>query len=90
MKKLRYGVIGTGGIGGFYGGMLANAGLEVHFLFNSDFSHVRDHGLRVDSVFGDFHLQSVHAYDRTEDMPVCDVVLVGLKTTSNSLLGAMH
>jgi len=86
MKKIRYGVIGTGGIGGFYGGMLAHSGQEVHFLFHSDFDYVRNHGLRVDSVFGDFHLKNVHAYQTTEDMPVCDVVLVGLKTTSNHLL----
>ncbi|MCX6309806.1 MAG: putative 2-dehydropantoate 2-reductase [Bacteroidia bacterium] len=86
MNKLRYGVIGTGAIGGFYGGMLAHSGQEVHFLFNNDFEHVREHGLRVDSVFGDFHLENVHAYQYTKDMPVCDVVLVGLKTTSNHLL----
>jgi len=86
MKKLRYGVIGTGGIGGFYGGMLAHSGQEVHFLFHSDFEYVRNHGLSVDSVFGDFHLENVNAYQSTKNMPVCDVVLVGLKTTSNDLL----
>jgi 2-dehydropantoate 2-reductase len=89
MKKLRYGVIGTGGIGGFYGGMLAHSGQDVHFLFHSDFEFVRGHGLRVDSVFGDFHLDNVHAYQHTEDMPVCDVVLVGLKTTANDLLKSL-
>lgn len=86
IKKIRYGVIGTGGIGGFYGGMLAHSGQEVHFLFNSDYEHVRNQGLKVDSVFGNFHLENVHAYRQTKDMPVCDVVLVGLKTTSNYLL----
>lgn len=86
ISKLRYGVIGSGGIGGFYGGMLAHSGQEVHFLFHSDYAFVKEHGLRVDSVFGDFHLDNVHAYQRTQDMPVCDVVLVGLKTTSNHLL----
>jgi 2-dehydropantoate 2-reductase len=89
MNNLRYGVIGTGGIGGFYGGMLANSGQEVHFLFNSDFDHVRNHGLKVDSIFGNFHLNNVHAYASTKDMPVCDVVLVGLKTTSNYLLKSL-
>ena len=86
MRKIRYGVIGTGGIGGFYGGMLAHSGQEVHFLFHSDYAYVQEHGLRVESVFGDFQLESVHAYHRTQDMPVCDVILVGLKTTSNVLL----
>ena len=89
MNNLRYGVIGTGGIGGFYGGMLAHSGQEVNFLFNSDYEYVCDHGLKVDSIFGNFHLENVHAYKNTKDMPVCDVVLVGLKTTSNGLLKSL-
>jgi 2-dehydropantoate 2-reductase len=79
----RYGVIGTGALGGFYGGMLAKAGQEVHFLFRSDYEHVRKHGLQVDSVNGDFHLKKVNAYSNPQDMPLCDVVLVCLKTTGN-------
>jgi 2-dehydropantoate 2-reductase len=83
---LRYGVIGTGALGGFYGGMLARAGQEVHFLFRSDFEHVRIYGLQVDSVNGDFHLPEVNAYHDSQKMPVCDVILVCLKTTGNHLL----
>lgn len=84
--SLRYAVIGTGAIGGYYGGKLANAGQEVHFLFHSDFEYVKQHGLKVDSVGGNFLLSSVNAYNRTTDMPQCDVVLVGLKSTNNHLL----
>jgi 2-dehydropantoate 2-reductase len=80
---IKYGVIGTGALGGFYGGMLAKAGHEVHFLFRSDYEYVRNHGLRVDSVNGDFHLHEVNAYHNPEDMPLCDVILVCLKTTGN-------
>ena len=80
---IRYGVIGTGALGGFYGGMLAKAGQEVHFLFRSDYEHVRKHGLQVDSVNGDFHLSEVNAYPNTKEMPLCDVILVCLKTTGN-------
>lgn len=83
---LRYAVIGTGAIGGYYGGRLALAGNEVHFLFNSDFEYVRDNGLRVDSVKGDFKLNSIRAYNNTADMPKCDVVLVCLKSTNNKIL----
>ena len=83
---LRYGVIGTGALGGFYGGMLAQAGQEVHFLFRSDFEHVCKNGLQVDSVMGDFHLADVNAYQTTQHMPDCDVILVCLKTTGNHLL----
>lgn len=83
---IRYGVIGTGALGGFYGGMLVKAGQEVHFLFRSDFEHVYHNGLQVDSVQGDFHLPDVNAYHTTRQMPVCDVILVCLKTTGNQLL----
>ncbi|MFV0417153.1 MAG: putative 2-dehydropantoate 2-reductase [Dysgonomonas sp.] len=84
--SLKYAVIGTGAIGGYYGGKLANAGQEVHFLFHSDYEYVKQHGLRVDSIDGDFHLSSIHAYNNTMDMPKCDVILVGLKSTNNHLL----
>lgn len=83
---IRYGIIGTGALGGFYGGMLARKGHEVHFLFRSDFEHVHRHGLKVDSVNGNFHLPEVNAYPSVSRMPVCDVILVCLKTTGNHLL----
>ncbi len=82
----RYGVIGTGALGGFYGGMLSRAGREVHFLLRSDYAHVRRLGLRVDSVLGDFHLDGVRAYPEAGLMPECDILLVCLKTTSNPRL----
>ena len=46
---MRYAIVGTGAIGGYYGGRLAESGQEVHFLLHSDYEYVRDHGLRVDS-----------------------------------------
>lgn len=84
--SLKYGVIGSGAIGGYYGGKLAHSGQEVHFLFHSDYNYVKENGLRVDSVKGDFHLDSVLAYNDTSEMPKCDVVFVCLKSTNNKLL----
>lgn len=84
--NLRYAVIGTGAIGGYYGGKLAKAGREVHFLLRSDFPVVKENGLQINSVNGSFTVKQVNAYQSTNDMPVCDVVLVGLKTTSNNIL----
>ena len=86
---MRYGVIGTGAIGGFYGSKLAKAGKEVHFLFHRDYEYVCEHGLQVDSCDGDFHLNDVRAYARTSDMPQCDVVLVCLKSVNNHLLASL-
>jgi 2-dehydropantoate 2-reductase len=84
IKKLRVGIIGTGAIGGFYGLMLARAGFDVHFLLRSEFSAVSQNGLRVDSqVHGALSLESVQAYASAGDMPACDWLLVGAKTTGN-------
>jgi 2-dehydropantoate 2-reductase len=79
------GIIGTGAIGGFYGVMLACAGFDVHFLLRSEFSAVAEHGLQVDSApHGALKLNPVQAYSKAEDMPPCDWLLVGAKTTSNA------
>ncbi|QDT06007.1 2-dehydropantoate 2-reductase [Rubripirellula lacrimiformis] len=86
MKKQRYAVIGAGALGGLYGGLLARAGFEVHFLLNRDYDHVMQHGLQIDSKLGDFHLSDVHAHASADTMPPCDVTILGLKTTNNGLL----
>lgn len=84
---LSYGIIGSGALGGYYGGRLAHAGAEVHFLLHSDYDHVAEHGLVIDSSqHEDITLPKVNAYPMVSDMPRCDVVVVGLKTTSNARL----
>lgn len=86
---IRYGIVGTGALGGFYGGKLAKAGQQVHFLLRSDYDHVNKYGLQVDSVMGDFHLKKINAYQSAEEMPVCDVILICLKTTGNQILSEL-
>jgi len=79
------GIIGTGAIGGFYGVMLARAGFDVHFLLRSEFSAVAERGLQVNSaVHGPLTLNPAQAYCSAADMPKCDWLLVGAKTTSNA------
>ena len=86
---MKYGIIGSGAIGGYYGAKLAYAGQEVHFLLRSDYEYVRQHGLQVDSCDGSFHLTDVNAYLYTKDMPTCDVVLVCLKSVNNDKLQSL-
>ena len=85
---IRYCIIGAGALGGLYGGMLARAGREVHFLLHHDFHYIRQHGLKVESVRGDFHLsaESLHLHQSAATLPPCDVTIVALKTTGNSEL----
>ena len=81
--SLRYAIIGTGALGGFYGCRLQHAGCDVHFLLHSDYEHVRQTGLICESKDGDFSLPRVNAYRAVRDMPVCDVIIVALKATQN-------
>ncbi len=83
---MKFAVLGTGAVGGFYGSKLQQAGYEMHFLLHQDFEYVREYGLTVISKDGDFALPKVNAYAAVEQMPPCDVVLVALKTTQNHLL----
>jgi 2-dehydropantoate 2-reductase len=89
IMRLSYAVIGTGALGGFYGGKLAQSGKEVHFLLNRDYDFVKKNGLRIDSASGNFQLKEVQAHSKTSAMPQCDVILVCLKTISNSLLKSL-
>jgi 2-dehydropantoate 2-reductase len=85
---LSYAILGTGALGGYYGARLAHGGAEVHFLLRSDFEHVQQYGLRVDSPDGDFSIPAdrVQAYGDPTDLPPCDVAVVCLKTTQNDQL----
>lgn len=87
LRQPRIGIIGTGAIGGFYGVMLARAGFDVHFLLRSEFDVVAREGLNIQSaVYGALVLNPVQAYSSAADMPPCDWLLVGAKSTSNAAL----
>jgi 2-dehydropantoate 2-reductase len=73
-------VVGTGAIGGFYGGKLAQAGASVSTLCRSDYETVKSEGIRVTSTFGDFHFTPEKVIrDLKEYGSPPDYVLVGLK-----------
>ncbi|MGC4000739.1 MAG: 2-dehydropantoate 2-reductase [Anaeromyxobacter sp.] len=89
LRNLRYAVVGLGALGGYYGGLLARAGCEVHFLARSNYAAVAQHGLFVESPNGNFQLSEVRVYDDPQHMPSCDVVFVTLKATQNDALRAI-
>src|SRR6266404_1800352 len=80
---MKIAVVGCGAVGSFYGGKLAYAGHETHFLLRSDYEMVRRKGLFVRSSQGDFHIRPRCA-SSPEQIGICDLVLVALKTTANS------
>ncbi|QGF23341.1 2-dehydropantoate 2-reductase [Raineyella fluvialis] len=76
---MRFAVIGAGGLGGFFGGLLANGGHEVHFVVRGrTLAALLDTGL---SITGGFraHLDRVEATDDARTIGHVDVVLVTVK-----------
>jgi 2-dehydropantoate 2-reductase len=57
---MRIAVIGAGGVGGYFGGRLAQAGHDVTFIARgATLEALRTNGLRVDSPLGDFTIHPV-------------------------------
>ncbi|HLW01995.1 MAG TPA: 2-dehydropantoate 2-reductase [Ktedonobacterales bacterium] len=77
---MRIAVFGVGGVGGYFGGRLAQAQEDVIFIARGE--HLRalqTQGLRVESIKGDFTIQPAQATDDPASVGVVDVVLVAVK-----------
>jgi 2-dehydropantoate 2-reductase len=80
LSQLNILIVGTGAIGGFYGGKLAQGGARVAALCRSDFEIVRHKGIQVKSVYGDFHFTPAKVvHDVNEYGVPPDYILVALK-----------
>jgi 2-dehydropantoate 2-reductase len=79
---MKIAIVGCGALGSFYGAKLCRIGEDVHFLLRSDYEVVRRNGVSIRSVDGDFHVQPRCAR-APEEIGVCDLALIGLKTTAN-------
>jgi len=77
---MRIAVFGTGAVGGYFGGRLAQAGADVVFIARGEtLRALREGGLRVDSLNGDFVVRPAQATDDPSEVGAVDAVLVGVK-----------
>src|SRR5258706_10560342 len=81
---MKIGVVGPGAVGSYYGAKLWRDGHEAHFLLRSDYEAVRRRGVKIKSVEGDFHANP-RAARAPEEIGICDLVMIALKTTANDL-----
>lgn len=78
---MKIAVFGTGAVGGYFGGRLAESGQDVTFIARgAHLAAIREHGLHVTSIKGDFVIHPAHATDHPADVGVVDVILVAVKT----------
>ena len=77
---MRIAIFGAGGAGGYFGARLARSGADVTFIARGKhLDAMRKHGLRVDSVLGDFVLAPAQATDDPAQVGAVDLVLLGVK-----------
>lgn len=77
---MRIAVFGAGGVGGYFGGRLAQAGHDVAFVARgAHLRAMRERGLAVESPAGDFVVDPVRATDRPEEIGPVEAVLVCVK-----------
>lgn len=80
MFGMRIVVFGTGGVGGYFGGRLAQAGEEVTFIARGEhLQAIRANGLRVDSSNGDFVVYPARATDNVTEVGEPELVILGVK-----------
>jgi 2-dehydropantoate 2-reductase len=77
---MRIAIVGSGGVGGYFGGRLAASGADVTFLARgAHLDALRARGLRITSPKGDLHLPRVKAAGDTSEIGPVDIVLFAVK-----------
>jgi len=73
-------VLGAGGVGGYFGALLARAGYDVSFIARGPHMQaMKDHGLSIKSPHGDFLVHPVKVTNTPSDIGVVDYVIVAVK-----------
>src|SRR3954447_18657826 len=77
---MRIAILGSGGVGGYFGGRLAAAGSDVTFLARgAHLAALRERGLRIDSPLGNLQLPRVNAADDPAAVGPVDIVFFTVK-----------
>lgn len=77
---MKIAIIGTGGVGGYFGAKLVKAGFDVTFLARGEhLKAILTKGLVVKSILGDFRVENLKATDKILEIDKPDLIIIGLK-----------
>ena len=77
---MKIAIMGSGGLGGFFGGWLAASGADVSFIARGNhLDAIRTNGLTVTSQLGDRHVENVEATDDPNQVGPADIILFCVK-----------
>ncbi|PYQ93278.1 MAG: 2-dehydropantoate 2-reductase [Acidobacteria bacterium] len=77
---MRIAIVGSGGVGGYFGGRLGATGVDVTFLARgAHLEALHTRGLRIESPKGNLHLPRVNASDDPVAIGPADIVFFAVK-----------
>ncbi|MBL8100328.1 MAG: 2-dehydropantoate 2-reductase [Anaerolineales bacterium] len=77
---MKIAIFGTGGVGGYFGGRLAQAGENVIFIARGEhLKAIQQNGLKISSIHGDFVVHPAQATDSTESIGTVDLIILAIK-----------
>ena len=86
---MKIAVMGAGGVGGYVGGRLAEAGEEVHLIARGrHLEALKARGLKIESPLGDAALADIHATDDPAEIGPVDLVLFAVKLADTDAAAA--
>lgn len=89
-------VYGIGGVGGYFGGKIAQTSNEVVFIARGEhLKKIRENGLKVKSIDGDFVAKPSMVTDNATDAGKADLIIVGTKSwqvedTAKNIKSLLH
>lgn len=82
---MKIAVMGSGGVGGYFGARLVQAGCDVAFVARgAHLAAMREHGLKIESPLGDVHLPEVRVTDDPATLEPVDLVLFSVKLSDTA------
>ncbi len=77
---MKIGIIGTGGVGGYFGARMAASGNPVTFIARGNhLKAIKDNGLWVKSINGDILINPANASEDLSDLADCELIILGVK-----------
>jgi len=74
-------IYGTGGVGGYFGGRIADAGYKVSMIARGEhLEAIQQNGLEVESINGNFRVEPFLATDDLSKVPSPDLIILGIKS----------
>lgn len=74
-------IVGSGGVGGYFGGLLAKTGNDVTFVAREEhYQAIKSNGLIVKSVVGDFEVKPAQVAESISEIVNPDLIVFAVKT----------